>query len=96
VSDKDSWREIKETLLKHVGMGSVPVIKIEDADYNHNRALYLKHAHDSRDLQLEYTERTLAYLHQLWGHEVILETVVNGKKVLLSYSDKGFSTKPLK
>jgi len=27
---------------------------------------------------------------------VILETVVNGKKVLLSYSDKGFSTKPLK
>ncbi len=96
VSDKDSWREVKETLLKNVGMGSVPVIKIEDADYNHNRALYLKHSHDSRDLQLEYAERTLAYLHQLWGHEVILETVVNGKKVLLSYSDKGFSTKPLK
>src|SRR6266571_5227214 len=94
VSDKDSWREVKETLLKNVGMGSVPVIKIEDADYNHNRALYLKHSHDSRDLQLEYAERTLAYLHQLWGHEVILETVVNGKKVLLSYSDKGFSTKP--
>jgi len=96
VSDKDSWREVKETLLKNVGMGSVPVIKIEDADYSHNRALYLKHSHDSRDLQLEYAERTLAYLHQLWGHEVILETVVNGKKVLLSYSDKGFSTKPLK
>ena len=96
VSDKDSWREVKETLLKNVGMGSVPVIKIEDADYNHNRALYLKHSHDSRDLQLEYAERTLAYLHQLWGHEVVLETVVNGKKVLLSYSDKGFSTKPLK
>ena len=72
------------------------VIKIEDADHNHNRILYTKHYHDGRDLQLEYAERTLAYLQRLWGHEVILETVVNGKKVLLSYNDKGFSTKPLK
>jgi stage V sporulation protein R len=96
VSDKDSWREVKETLLKNAGMGSSPVIKIEDADYNHNRVLYLKHHHDSRDLQLEYAERTLAYIHQLWGYEVVLETAVNGKRALLSYSDKGFSTKPLK
>jgi len=96
VSDKDSWREVKETLLKNVGMGTIPTIKIEDADYNHARTLYLKHYHDSRDLQLEYAERTLSYMHQLWGHEVILETAVNGKKALLSYSDKGFATKPLK
>ena len=96
VSDRDSWREVKETLLKSVGMGSIPVIKIEDADHNHNRLLYTKHYHDGRDLQLEYAERTLAYLHRLWRHEVILETAVNGKKVLLSYNDKGFSTKPLK
>jgi len=96
VSDKESWREVKETLLKSVGMGSIPVIKIEDADHNHSRILYTKHYHDGRDLQLEYAERTLAYLHRLWRHEVILETAVNGKKVLLSYNDKGFSTKPLK
>jgi len=96
VSDKDGWREVKETLIKNVGMGTIPVIKIEDADHNHNRTLYMKHYHDGRDLQLEYAERTLAYIYQLWRHEVILETAVNGKKALLSYSEKGFSTKPLK
>lgn len=96
VSDKESWREVKETLIKNVGMGSIPVIKIEDADHNHSRTLYMKHYHDGRDLQLEYAERTLAYIHQLWRHEVVLETAVNGKKALLSYSDKGFATKPLK
>jgi stage V sporulation protein R len=96
VSDKDGWREVKETLIKNVGMGTIPVIKIEDADHNHNRILYMKHYHDGRDLQLEYAERTLSYIHQLWRHEVILETAVNGKKALLAYSDKGFSTKPLK
>jgi stage V sporulation protein R len=93
VSDKEGWREVKETLLKNVGMGGIPVIKIEDADHVHNRVLYLKHYHDGRDLQLEYAERTLSYLQRLWGHETILETTVNGKNVLLSYSEKGFSTK---
>ena len=96
VSDKDGWREVKETLLKTVGMGTVPVLKIEDADYSQNRTLYLKHYHDSRDLQLEHAERCLSYLHRLWGHEVVLETVVNGKRVMLSYSDKGFAARPLK
>ena len=96
VSDKDGWREVKETLLKTVGMGTVPVLKIEDADYSQNRTLYLKHYHDSRDLQLEHAERCLSYLHRLWGHEAVLETVVNGKRVMLSYSDKGFAARPLK
>ncbi len=96
VSDRQNWRQVKETLLKNVGMGTVPVIKIEDADYGHNRTLYLKHYHDGRDLQLEYAEKTLAYLHQLWRRDVVLETAVNGKKVLLSYGERGFSTRALK
>ena len=96
VSDDDGWREVKDTLIKNVGMGGVPVIKIEDADFNRRRTLYVKHAHDGRDLQLEYAEKSLSYLHRLWGHEVVLETVVNGKRALLSYTDQGFSAKPLK
>ncbi len=96
VSDEEGWKQVKETLLASVGMGTIPVIKIEDADHAGNRTLYMKHYHDGRDLQLEYAEKTLAYLQQLWGHEVLLETVVNGKKALLSYSDKGFATNPLK
>ncbi len=96
VSDKEDWRDIKETLIKSVGMGGVPVIKIEDADYNQNRSLYVKHHHEGRDLQLEYAEKAISYLHRLWGHEVVLETVVNSKRALLSYSDDGFSAKPLK
>ncbi len=96
VSDKEGWRGIKETLIKSVGMGGVPVIKIEDADYNQNRSLYVKHYHEGRDLQLEYAEKAISYLHRLWGHEVVLETVVNSKRALLSYSDDGFSAKPLK
>jgi stage V sporulation protein R len=95
VADREGWRGVKETLLKNVGTGPIPVLKVEDADYGQGRALYLKHYHDGRDLQLEYAERALAYLQRLWRHEVVLETAVGGKKVLLSYSDKGFATRPV-
>ncbi len=96
VADDAGWREVKETLLRSVGMGGIPVIRIEDADYGQNRTLFLTHAHDGRDLHLEYGERTLAYLFRLWGRDVLLETVVNGKKTHLAYGDRGFAAKTVK
>ena len=96
VSDDDGWRQVKETLLKSVGMASQPVIRVEDADYNHNRTMLLVHAHDGRDLQLDYAEKTLGYVHRLWGHEVVLETSVNGKRTFLTFGDRGFSAKAAK
>lgn len=95
VADRESWGDIKETLIRNVGMGTIPVIRIEDADYNNNRVLFLKHCHDGRDLHLEYAERTLQYLHQLWRREVVLETVINEKKSLLCFSNDKLVIKPL-
>lgn len=83
VSDDESWNDVKNTLLQGVGMGSIPSIKIEDGDHGARRTLYLKHDHDGRDLQLEYAERTLEHVRKLWGREVVLETVVNGRRSLL-------------
>ena len=96
VSDEDGWKKVKEMLIKGVGMGSIPVIKVEDCGYEGNRTLYVKHDHDGRDLHLEYAEKTLSYLHKLWGREVALETVLGGKRTLLVFNDDGLSTKSLK
>ena len=85
---------VKETLLKSVGMGGVPVIRVEDADFGDNRTLLLAHDHDGRDLQLEYAEKTLAYVHRLWGREVVLETMhrtASGRD--LTFGERGFSAK---
>jgi len=96
VADEDGWRKVRDTLLQGVGMGSMPVIKVVDSDYNQNRTLYLVHEHDGRDLHLESAERTLAYAHRLWQREVALETTVGGKRSLLTHGERGFSTKTLK
>ncbi|MGH7897711.1 MAG: SpoVR family protein [Candidatus Binatia bacterium] len=96
VADEEGWKKIKETLIKNVGMGGVPVIKVEDADYGDNRTLHLVHDHDGRDLHLEYAEKTLAFIHRLWGREVAVESVIGGKRTLLVTNEQGFTTKPLK
>jgi stage V sporulation protein R len=83
VADEENWKDLRDTLIKNVGTGSIPVIKVEDADFGRNRTLYLKHYHDGRDLQLEYAERTLKHAAALWEREVALETSINGKGSLL-------------
>jgi len=95
VADKENWREIKETLIQNIGTGTVPTITVEDADYCRNRTLLLKHHHDGRDLHLEYAEKTLDYVGQLWGHDVALETILNDRKSLLSFSDNKLTIKPI-
>jgi len=87
VADDKGWEEIKENLIKNTGMGSIPVIKIDDADFGKNRTLYLIHSHDGRDLQLEYAEHTLRHIRALWEREVVLETELNGKRSLLKMND---------
>jgi len=93
VADKEQWREVKDSLLRSVGTGSIPVIKIVDADRSGTRALYLEHEHEGRDLLLEYAEKTLAHLHRLWGRDVFIETKVNGKPAVLCFGESGFSSK---
>jgi len=93
VADEDSWQHIKNTLILNVGTGTIPVIKAVDADYRKNRTLLLQHDHDGRDLQLEYSEKTLQYIQHLWGHDVAMETVIDNQRTLLELSDHKLAIK---
>jgi spore cortex formation protein SpoVR/YcgB (stage V sporulation) len=42
---------------------------------------------------LEYAEKTLQYLWQLWNREVALQSIINERKSLLSYSDNKLTIK---
>ena len=90
VSDEEHWQTVKETLLHNTGMATVPVIRIIDADHEHNRVLLLEHEHEGRGLHPEYLEKTLGYIYRLWGRKVLLQTVVGEKPMTLSYDHAGF------
>lgn len=95
VADDEGWQEIKETLLRNVGMGGVPVIRVVDADHGRRGELFLRHEHDGRDLHLEYAEKSLSYVHELWGRRVVLETILDDEQCLLQIDDQGFSVEPI-
>ena len=76
-------------------MTAIPVIKVEDADFAGGRTLLLRHYHDGRDLDLASAEKTLEHAFRLWGRPVLLESVIEGKALTLSYDDTGFGSKPV-
>lgn len=91
VADEEGWEQVKTTLLKSIGTGSIPVIKVTDAGLGRDSTLYLKHFHDERDLHLEYAEQTLAFVFELWGRRVELETRLDGDPSILCFDEAGFS-----
>ena len=93
VADAEGWQSVRDTLIAGVGMNGVPVIRVVDGDAGGKRTLALEHRHDGRDLHPEYAERTLAFVHQLWQREVTLDTVIGGKRQLLSHNEGGFTVK---
>jgi stage V sporulation protein R len=95
ISDEAHAEEVKQALLKQVGINGFPTIRIQDADHRHGRGLYLVHDHDTRDLDMAHAEKTLEHIRALWGHSVYLETRMRGKPALMSSTADGFDAKLL-
>jgi stage V sporulation protein R len=87
IVEKD-WEKVRDGLVNSMTNFGDPYIVVEDADYKQNRELYLKHIFEGTPLDVPYAEKTLQYIHQLWGRTVHLETHSDHKKVLLSYDGR--------
>jgi stage V sporulation protein R len=88
VSDKEGWKNIRNNLSSFCGMGSVPHIRVIDVSKT-DRKLVLEHVCDGRELELNYAEKTLKYIFDLWGHKVVLRTQFDNKKTLLICDENG-------
>lgn len=84
ITDK-TWEAIRDQLVYSRVNGGFPYVLVENGDYNRSGELYLKHAYEGIELDLKYVERTLPYIHYLWGKSVHLETIVDEKPVLFTY-----------
>jgi stage V sporulation protein R len=89
VSTPEDWKTIKETLLRSVGLGSMPVISIVEVKTQGGQEMILRHEFDGRELDAEYADRTLRYVQQLWGKKVILKTRLAGECCQMSYDGSG-------
>ncbi|MBI4317600.1 MAG: SpoVR family protein [Chloroflexi bacterium] len=80
-----NWENIYRSIVSNAtGLGQ-PYIVVEDGDHRRNRELLLTHSYEGQELDLQYAELTLHHIFRLWGRTVHLETVVDNRKILLSY-----------
>jgi stage V sporulation protein R len=85
VSDEENWEKIRDTLITNIGMNRVPVIRVIDANYDHQQKLLLGHLFDGRELDLGYAQHTMRHLYRLWNRPVVMETVLKGRNYQLHY-----------
>lgn len=82
------WEQVRDTLVASRVNGGIPVIYVEDGDYNRNGELYLKHEYEGVELDLKHLERTMPHVQRVWGRPSHLQTVVEGRDVIFSYDGK--------
>lgn len=88
VIQSTDWEQVRDQMVDGMTNFGVPVITVEDGDYKRHGELYLKHAHDGKDIDMEYAERVLRAIHRLWGRPVHLETRLEDEATLLSFDGK--------
>jgi stage V sporulation protein R len=84
ISTKD-YELVRDQLVSIRVNGGFPYIVVEDGDYLRNGELYLVHKYEGTELDLQYLENVLPYIHQLWGRIVHIETNVENMQVVYSY-----------
>ncbi|GAX91964.1 SpoVR family protein [Effusibacillus lacus] len=87
IVEKD-WEKVRDQLCAARVNGGFPVLLVQDGDYLRNGELYIKHEYEGVELDIKYVEKTLPYVHRLWGRPVHLETVLENRSVLFTYDGK--------
>ncbi len=90
---EQDFEKVRDKLCASRVNGGYPVLLVRDGDYQLTGELYLFHAYEGMELDVRYTEKTLPYVHRLWGRSVHLETVLEGRPVLFTYDGKKTSRK---
>ncbi len=74
VSGEESWRTVRDDLIKNIGLNGVPVVLIKEL--TPEGCLILEHEHDGRDLELSEANKVFEHINDLWQGDVKFTTVI--------------------
>lgn len=82
IADKD-WEAVRDRLVTDLTGYGFPIIVAVDGDYEGRRELFLRHEWTGKPLDLDFSRKTLEYIHRLWGRKVWLETQTDDEETLV-------------
>ena len=65
---------MRDELIRNTGINMIPHIYVDRVDSD--GALVLKHEHDGRDLDLDYADKVMDHIREMWDKEVKLFTII--------------------
>lgn len=86
LKDRELSKIIDNIIRPTLNYGA-PMITIDDVDGD---ILTLRHRDQFGALDEKYTEKTMAYLYELWGGPVELKTYIDDAKVTYCFDESGF------
>lgn len=90
------FSDIKKRLLSMMTNFGNPRISVVDGNHANRGELHLVHEHEGVDLKVDYAVDTLKHLVMLWRRPASLETVVDGRRVVMSHDGREFKSVPAK
>ncbi|HSB95165.1 MAG TPA: SpoVR family protein [Spongiibacteraceae bacterium] len=80
IHNDEGYRMVREQLAGQYNLGNrEPNIQVVDIDMRGDRAIYLQHIQHNRRPLDRHTEDVMKHLHQLWGFDVHLQSLQDGK-----------------
>lgn len=89
--EKPEPAEVRSKLVNSMMNSGEPVIVVEDGNFMNSKQLVLRHIYAERELDVNFRDRTLARLFDIWKRPVHLITPVEEKDVLFSYDGKSIT-----
>jgi stage V sporulation protein R len=94
IVEKD-WEKVRDIIVANMTNFGYPYLTVDNGDFNHNSELLIRHHFEGQEMDLPYAEKTLEYMHLIWGRPVHLETVFEGKRLRMSYNGEKHDKKLL-
>jgi stage V sporulation protein R len=83
VRTKHDATQVRDLIVGSFAHSHIPQVEIHNVNYGDAGKLYMKHKWSGSDLLMKYAVETLKHIHNIWGKEVILETVINKQEVAM-------------
>ncbi|HEX6122602.1 MAG TPA: SpoVR family protein, partial [Ktedonobacterales bacterium] len=90
IVEKD-WEKVRDGIAASLTNFGMPYITVDDADFNRNTELLMRHHFEGQELDLPYAEKTLEHVYYIWSRPVHLETLFEGRQLRLSYNGEKHS-----
>jgi stage V sporulation protein R len=81
IHDEWGYQSLRESLSASYDLGNLePYIQVYNVNVRGDRALTLRHdMHQGRPLEPQNAREVIKHLHQLWGFDVVMESVQDGQ-----------------